>query len=179
MSEATKLHDAIMNLPCEHLMYGETPQYKVGHKDARHAAAELAVEAMGRLEAELKSKIAELFNAVEDEIALELADIRREIATCLTADNPDTITTSELIALANHRTRQFAAAEAENARLREQLAAVTQQVSEMQGLAMALRHLVRQRSDLLSGADVCDILDKLTGDKELAAVTLASGTGGR
>lgn len=63
--------------------------------------------------------------------------------------------------------------------LREQLAAVTQQVSEMQGLAMALRHLVRQRSDLLSGADVCDILDKLTGDKELAAVTLASGTGGR
>lgn len=58
--------------------------------------------------------------------------IRRDIAASLAADDPDTITTNELIALANHRTRQFAKMalackdmEQEITRLREQLAAVT------------------------------------------------------
>lgn len=44
------LHDEIMNLPCKRTMShfatkDELLQYKEGHRDARHAAAELAITA--------------------------------------------------------------------------------------------------------------------------------------
>ena len=46
--EAGRLHDAIMNLPAKYAsMYANQDEllaYKIGHRDARHAAAELANE---------------------------------------------------------------------------------------------------------------------------------------
>lgn len=45
---ATDLHAAIMNIPADHAKACGTnnaPAYKIGHRDARHAAAELAIQA--------------------------------------------------------------------------------------------------------------------------------------
>lgn len=56
--------------------------------------------------------------------------------------------------------------------IQQAIAAATRErdgeIQQMRGLAMALRHLVRTQSDLLSNPSVADILDQLTGDKELS-----------
>lgn len=44
------LHNKIMNLPCEHIKGDALGLYKRGHKNARHAAAELALEADAELD---------------------------------------------------------------------------------------------------------------------------------
>lgn len=50
-----RLDAAIMNLPCnlpaDMAMFSPTSAYKLGHRDARHAAAELAAAALSRIEA--------------------------------------------------------------------------------------------------------------------------------
>lgn len=63
-NKADSLHAAIMNLPCDNeATDAEYPSqryaYKAGHRDARHAAAELANEAAARI-AELERQNGEL-----------------------------------------------------------------------------------------------------------------------
>src|SRR5688500_2861082 len=54
------LHDQIMNLPCETVMRGaERNIYRLGHLDARLAAAELAVRTSAELE-RLRKIVADL-----------------------------------------------------------------------------------------------------------------------
>jgi len=58
------LHNLIMNLPCKpnsdnFLDAGTLLTYKYGHRDARHAAAELAIAADARIE-ELESILAQV-----------------------------------------------------------------------------------------------------------------------
>jgi hypothetical protein len=55
---ASRIHAAIMNLPCKEPSYELTERpsecrvaYKYGHRDARHAAAELVLEMLSRAEA--------------------------------------------------------------------------------------------------------------------------------
>ncbi len=43
-TERRGLHAAIMNLPCKPESVPDTMAYALGHRDARHAAAELALE---------------------------------------------------------------------------------------------------------------------------------------
>lgn len=38
------LHNEIMNLPCKHSDREHSIAYKTGHRDARHAAAELSLK---------------------------------------------------------------------------------------------------------------------------------------
>lgn len=52
-------HNDIMNLPCDPdkaLKSAAISAYKLGHRDARHAAAELALEADGRID-DLEAKL--------------------------------------------------------------------------------------------------------------------------
>lgn len=60
------LHGDIMNIqaliPTEALEDGKVHAYKIGHKDARHAAAELALKADARIE-ELEEALKELYIA--------------------------------------------------------------------------------------------------------------------
>lgn len=52
------LHSDIMNIPCftELTNHAERMAYKIGHRDARHAAAELSLKAEARIE-ELKTEL--------------------------------------------------------------------------------------------------------------------------
>lgn len=57
-SEPTDLHAAIMNLPCKPEAGWtniEKLTYKIGHRDARHAAAELVASASGSISSEIES----------------------------------------------------------------------------------------------------------------------------
>jgi hypothetical protein len=47
---ANRLHQQIMNLPCPGNKTNETMGYKIGHRDARHAAAELVLAALSLAE---------------------------------------------------------------------------------------------------------------------------------
>ena len=60
------LHDQIMNLPCETVMRGaERNIYRLGHLDARLAAAELADKALADANAELSRLRGLLENCVD------------------------------------------------------------------------------------------------------------------
>ena len=73
------LHAAIMNLPCKaHAMYEAGEQlaarvvYSFGHRDARHAAAELAGNAVATLESEnakLREALTGLFVTAQEVIS--------------------------------------------------------------------------------------------------------------
>nr|DAH57245.1 MAG TPA: hypothetical protein [Caudoviricetes sp.] len=53
------LHAEIMNIPARVGTYNDEYCYKLGHRDARHDAAELALKAQARIE-ELEEKAKEL-----------------------------------------------------------------------------------------------------------------------
>jgi hypothetical protein len=81
------LHDDIMRLPCEYnLDIGdEFMGYKLGHRDARHAAAELALKADARIE-ELESALKMLLNALPLNLDWLDPDIERFAKALLKAD---------------------------------------------------------------------------------------------
>lgn len=56
------LHSEIMNIPTIVGTYNDEFCYKLGHRDARHAAAELALKADARIE-ELETVLKELYVA--------------------------------------------------------------------------------------------------------------------
>lgn len=65
------LHDEIMNLPCVEPTFVDKLAYRAGHRDARHAAAELAITAMAAKDAriaELETENATLRQAVADNV---------------------------------------------------------------------------------------------------------------
>lgn len=61
-TEAERIHQAIMNLPHNRANKVALCDYVYGHRDARHAAAELAQESVAKLEA----RNAKLREACED-----------------------------------------------------------------------------------------------------------------
>lgn len=65
-----KLHDKIMNLPSKHDNRQFAIAYKEGHRDARHAAAELALK--------YDSLIVKLFDALCNRHADDLVDELKE-----------------------------------------------------------------------------------------------------
>jgi hypothetical protein len=77
------LHNEIMNIPAmvptEALVDGKSFAYKIGHRDARHAAAELSLKAEARIE-ELELLLAQaraMVNGATDEWHNKVAEILR------------------------------------------------------------------------------------------------------
>ena len=66
------LHDEIMNLPSGQGTMSQSPDmaYKIGHRDARHAAAELALKADAEIE-RLRAALAFMVANIGQPVALE------------------------------------------------------------------------------------------------------------
>jgi hypothetical protein len=86
--EAGRLHDAIMNIPCHvdnDVKDAEMQAYRRGHRDARHAAAELVAADAGRRESPATPTHDELLVAQLEAVAVALGYPKDMVTTSLHA----------------------------------------------------------------------------------------------